>query len=105
MSPYQSSTLALIGSLSLVSLWRAGHIQGIWTVATTNQGGSLADAGPIGTDLLGVAVIVFLAGLSPDLGKMMIALSAGLWLLYLMSGPAPHQAGASLGTKIQGVFR
>lgn len=99
MNPYQSSTLALVGSLSLVSLWRAGHIQALWSLAATNQGGSLADAGPIGTDLLGVAVIVFLAGLSADLGKIMIALSAGLWLIYLMSrgAIAPHN--------IQGVIR
>jgi hypothetical protein len=87
---YQTSTLLLVGSLALVTSWKAGHWQHIWTVLSTNQNSSgvslQADLKPIGINLVGVAVITFIAGLSDDAGKMMIALSVGLWLLYLMSG-------------------
>jgi len=109
MNGYRSSTLLLVGSLALVSLWRDQHLQRIWTMLATNtnpSGASLpGELRPIGIDLVGVGVIVFLAGLSPDAGKMMIALSSGLWLIYLMSrgSISPHQAGASLGKKLQGV--
>lgn len=89
MNGYQSSTLALVGSLALVTLWHNQTLQSAWSVLSTNQNmGRVdlsADAKIIGIDLLGVAVLTFVAGLSDDAGKMTIAVAAALWLLFLMS--------------------
>lgn len=105
MNNYQNATLALVGSLAIVTLWHAGHVQNAWSVISTNQGVSgttlKQEITPIGVDLLGVAVIVFIAGLSDDAGKMMIALGAGLWLLYLMSSHKSGGTGIFAGLNLQ----
>lgn len=88
-SGYQTSTLALVGSLALVTLWSHKNLQNIWSVLATNQnpGGvdMKAEAAPIGIDLLGVAILTFIAGLSDDAGKMAVAVAAALWLIFLIN--------------------
>ena len=97
-SGYQQSTLALAGTLAVISLWRAQHLQHVWSVLATNQNPARldlrAEVAPIGSDLLAVAILVFLAGLNQTAGKMTVAVSVALWLLFLMSGVAPTPSTA-----------
>lgn len=88
-SGYQTSTLALVGSLALVTLWKNGNLQKVWGVLATNTNAAgvdmKAEATPIGIDLLGVAILTFIAGLSDDAGKMAVAVAVALWLIFLIN--------------------
>lgn len=97
-SGYQSSTLLLVGTLAAVSMWREQQIQLFWAAITGSGGASqLASAGkPLGISILGVIIITYIAGLSQDAGKMMVALSVGLWLIFLMNkGRIPLVVGSA----------
>lgn len=101
-SGYQMSTLALVGSLALVTLWRGQHLQNIWSVLATNSNPKSVDmraeAAPIGIDLLGVAILTFIAGLSEDAGKLAVAVAAGLWLVFLVNGARGNSSSGILDT-------
>lgn len=45
----------------------------------------------LGKTGLGAALLAMLAGVNNDLGKIALALVAGLWLLYLMHPGGPHE--------------
>jgi hypothetical protein len=82
----QGTVFGLAISLILVSLWRRGELAGFWHGVTTGQASQLK--GPLlvmGRDVLFLVVALWLADLSPDATKMVIALLIALWLLLLFN--------------------
>lgn len=101
MNGYQSSTLALAGSVALVSLWHNQVLQSAWSVLSTNQNTGNVDLSSevqmIGVDLVGVAILTFVAGLSDDAGKITIAIAVAAWLLFLMSSHKSNNTAPGIG--------
>ena len=87
MNTRQTITLALVGILSLITLYGNGDIQTFWqSLATPGQGTNFVTAiRPFGRDAAGVVVLTFLAGAGDVEGNIAIAVCAALWLAFLMN--------------------
>lgn len=85
-------TAALVALLIAVNIDEFKGIGG----ALIGQGDSTfkQDVLSVGKSGIAVAIIAMLAGVSPDLGKISLALTGGLWLLFLMH-PGGHKERAS----------
>lgn len=82
----------------IVALWGITNLDELKNIggALIGKGDSTfkQDVVTAGKAGLGAALIALGAGISDDLGKILLALTAGLWLLYLMH-PGGHQERAS----------
>jgi hypothetical protein len=103
MNTGQQVTFGLALSLVLVSLWKGGDVQAIWTTISTNSGGDQLkpEMLALGTDTLFLIVIIWLAALGPDAAKMTGALCVALWLAFLLHG-SREQAGATKSSFVVG---
>lgn len=111
MNGYQGSVLLLSGLLGLFEVWARGIPQNL---ASTLQTGSITEGrassfwtGNLGVLLLTIAFVggaTFIAGLSPDAGKLMLAVALAAWLLFLVKNgqnlTSITEAGA--GTAMKG---
>lgn len=77
--------VVMIGIIALLIAANLDEMQRIGGALIGQEDSSFkSDVLGIGKAGIGAALIALAAGVNPDLGKIMLALTGGLWLLFLM---------------------